>query len=145
MLKGASQAMLQVAELQSKQSDFRPKVFDKNTNKLILIDTGAAISVTPNRNPNAVPDYSKKLHAVNGTSIDTFGTEVVKFRLGERTFTHTMIVASVSSVVLGWDFMVQNRLDLKWTLGGTVYIETPTRQDNSVGAGEGGPPHFEPQ
>ena len=69
MLKGASQAMLQVAELQSKQSDFRPKVFDKNTNKLILIDTGAAISVTPNRNPNAVPDYSKKLHAVNGTRI----------------------------------------------------------------------------
>ena len=125
MLKGASQAMLQVAELQSKQSDFRPKVFDKNTNKLILIDTGAAISVTPNRNPNAVPDYSKKLHAVNGTSIDTFGTEVVKFRLGERTFTHTMIVALVSSVVLGWDFMVQNRLDLKWTLGGQCTLKPP--------------------
>lgn len=82
-----------------------------------LIDTGADLSVLPK---NLYTDHSKNpcfsLSAANGSTIETFGTRILRVNLGlRRYFTHQFILASVNRPILGADFLTKFGLvvDLK--------------------------------
>ena len=100
------------------KKDIRPKAYDKISGAKILIDSGACISVWPRaRFKNAPCDPSRNLVAVNGTQIKTYGSKVIKIQLANVTFNHKFVLSDISSPVLGFDFMVDNRLDLMWKKG----------------------------
>ena len=99
--------------------DIRPKLFDKVSNSWLLIDTGAACSVFPHQwYPESQLDHSKALRAVNGTSIPTFGTKRVEIiTKTKNAYLHDVILAKVDMPVLGWDFIQNFQLDIRWSRG----------------------------
>ena len=107
---------LQVAAAASEAaSDFRPKIKDFISGKLILIDTGAAKSVWPRTDyPGAIKDTHKALKAVNGTFLPTYGTVHRDIKLCKKTFSHPVLLADVQSPILGWDFLLHFKFDLLW-------------------------------
>ena len=64
-----------------REGDFRPRVKDLNTGHYFLIDTGACTSVYQLKYcPDAKLDSSKGLQAVNGSTIQTYGSKVLNIR-----------------------------------------------------------------
>ena len=57
------------------------------------------------------------LQAVNGSTIRSYGSKVIKVRLDCKVFEHTMVIASVPTPILGFDFLAKFKLDLIWTHG----------------------------
>ena len=96
------------------QADVRPRAFDYNSGTWFLLDSGAAISCLPRQPSDIHPDKNRALKAVNGATIDTFGTRTLKLNFGARTYTHTFIVASISEAILGWNFMLDFKLGVSW-------------------------------
>lgn len=72
-----------------------------------LIDTGADVSVIPNRLINKrVKCTNFKLYAANGSVIDTFGEHLLCLNLGlRRPYKWRFIVANVSKPIIGADFL----------------------------------------
>ena len=66
--------------------------------------------------PRSTPDTGRALQAVNGTRIATYGVKNVQLRLG-HTYSHTFIVSDVEEPVLGFNFLMDNQLDLRWKAG----------------------------
>ena len=66
-------------------ADSRPRFFDNLTKTWSLLDSGSCISCIP-KGPNDKMDANFKLRAVNGQCIPTFGSEVVKIRIGRKTY-----------------------------------------------------------
>ena len=63
------------------ESDPRPRLFDLNSGMNILLDSGAAVSIWPQRCfQNTTVDNSKCLQAVNGAKIKTHGSRYLKIR-----------------------------------------------------------------
>ena len=95
--------------------DLRPRVYDHNAKMWLLLDTGAAISCYPRSAfPNAKPDPTRLLQAVNGAKVETYGSRQVKIDLGGRTYTHTFVLASITEPILGFDFVLKFKVDLVW-------------------------------
>ena len=94
--------------------DPRPRVYDANSKAWYLVDSGAAVSILPQKwYTRTTPDRGRALQAVNGTRIATYGVRHAQLRLGHN-YNHTFIVADVDEPVLGVGFLADHRLDLRW-------------------------------
>ena len=99
---------------QTTSEDMRPRATDKK-GVSYLVDTGAAVSCYPvHKVRNPVLDPSVTLRAVNGSTIETYGKQTFRFKLGAMSFTHTLIIARIKQAVLSWDYIQKFHLDLKW-------------------------------
>ena len=96
--------------------DRRPHLVDSKTGVSMLLDTGAAVSVFPRSNSD-IRDQSSHLQAINGTKIDTFGTKIIPVTINNKTFSQKFIVGQVQSPVLGWNFLLDHKLDIRWSNG----------------------------
>ena len=101
--------------------DMRPHVRDKATNRLILLDTGAQVSVFP-PDPGDKIDPSMTLKAVNGTRLKCFGKRKVDVKLGRKKYEIEVIKSEVDTPILGWDFVRFHKLDLVWNEWGDVCL-----------------------
>ena len=96
--------------------DLRPRIYDYNAKLWFLVDSGAACSCFPKSYfPDAQPDPTKILQAVNGAKIATYGQRQIKVDLGGRTYTHTFILSDIQEPICGWDMILAFRLDLVWS------------------------------
>ena len=75
-----------------------------------LVDSGAAVCVTPASAKERRRRPSTTLTAANGSPIRTWGTRNISVHVGKRTFTHTVFLADVTRSILGADFFVANNL-----------------------------------
>ena len=87
------------------------RMFDHESGKHYLVDTGADGSILP---PS---DYDRKhatrgepLTAANGSNIPTFGQRTTTLRLGSRVFRWNFVVADVKRPILGADFLAEFNL-----------------------------------
>ena len=83
-------------------------VTDKSSNLSFLVDTGAAVSILPKSSCTGYKPYQsdRPLHAVNYSSIPTYGEKSVLLDLGlRRAFRWVFIVAAVSFPILGADVL----------------------------------------
>ena len=80
--------------------DIRPKVFDNKQKVWTLLDSGSCVSCVPKK-PEDKIDHNFKLRAVNGGSIATFGTEIVKVRLGRKEYSGGISSKSTPLVLNG--------------------------------------------
>ena len=95
--------------------DLRPKLYDYNSQKWFLLDTGAAVSCYPRSAfPQAKQDPNRLLQAVNGAKVPTYGTQTVKINLGGRTYNHDFVLADLPTAICGWDFILRYHLDIVW-------------------------------
>ena len=96
--------------------DIRPKLFDKISGRYLLVDSGASKSIWPVSDfPQSPPDEFRALRAVNNSTIKTFGSRTIKIQPSKNfAFSHTFILAQVSEVVLGWDWLAAAQLDIAW-------------------------------
>ncbi|XP_078494116.1 uncharacterized protein LOC144749602 [Ciona intestinalis] len=88
-------------------------VWDRTSARRFLVDTGAAVSVSPaSRHHRQRYRGVDALHlaAANGSTIKTYGTQDLVLDLGFRTFKWTCILADVSQPLLGADFLSSNNL-----------------------------------
>ena len=89
---------------------------DLKSNRRILVDTGAEISVIPPTSIQRTSASNKTLLAANGTTIQTFGTTALNINFGMgRNFLWTFEIADVKSPIIGADFLLHFSLsvDLK--------------------------------
>ena len=120
---------------------------DPTSSLNFLIDTGAVVSVLPNRiYGKTIPNHEFTLSAANGTIIHTFGTKLMEVSLGlRRSFKHVFVLASVDRPIIGADFLrdtgllvdlANNRLiDTETTLyaiGNVIKDSTPTPLQCSI-------------
>ena len=61
--------------------DVRPRLVDKKSGVARLIDSGSMITATAKK-PGDMPDNSRRLVAVNGSSIQTYGTREIEVKIG---------------------------------------------------------------
>ena len=87
----------------------KPKLMylaDPLTQLKFLIDSGSEISVMPRSPSDRLDEKAKyKLKSANGTAIRTYGTKVVKIKVGSRYLKWTFVIADVTRPILGIDFM----------------------------------------
>lgn len=87
----------------------RPSVFflaDRNCGIRFLVDTGAEVSVIPASSADRRGPSSCSLHAVNNTTIATYGHRSLSLHLDlRRTFRWIFIIADVKFAILGADFL----------------------------------------
>ena len=85
-------------------------VFDENSGRSFLVDSGADISVFPLSflpSSTGAPPVSRpgqRLHAANGSFIETFGTKTLHLQLQGFKVRHSFRVAKVAQPILGADF-----------------------------------------
>ena len=119
------------------QQDVRPRIKDLISGKLILIDTGASVSVWPVSDfPDAKMDAKVGLKALDGTNMPTFGQRQVKIKLNRKVFVHTFTLARVQSPICGWDYLTTFQLDLLWTSGKCVLFCNKTRSQYNLKMGK---------
>ena len=95
--------------------DACPKVYDKLSKKWLLVNTGAACSVfLRSFNMDAKLDNSRALKAVNRSYIPTFAKTTVTLNLGPRTYKHEVTIAHIDTPILGWDFLLKFKIDVRW-------------------------------
>jgi hypothetical protein len=73
-----------------------------------LVDTGGGVSVFPHRS-SAAPS-GPQLTGANGRSIPSWGSVKKILNFGLRTFICSLILVAVSKLILGVDFLAENRL-----------------------------------
>ena len=85
-------------------------VYDANSNKYFLVDTGSALSVLPPGIAKATRPNNQPLIAANGTPIKSFGTRQIELQLGLQKYTWRFIVAEVTQPIMGADFLRSHSL-----------------------------------
>ena len=80
-------------------------VFDSNTRKYFLVDTGSALSILPPGLAKATRPNHQPLIAANGTPIKSFGTRQIELQLGLQKYSWRFIVAVVTQPIIGGDFL----------------------------------------
>ena len=83
-------------------------VTDKSSNLSFLVDIGVALSILPKSSCTGYKPYQsdRPPHAVNDSSIPTYGEKSALLDLGRRRAFHwVFIVAAVSFPILGADFL----------------------------------------
>lgn len=85
----------------------RLHIFDRTSNCRFLIDTGSDVSIIPaTRRERSKGPTSFRLHAANGTTIQTYESRFVTTDLGlRRRFCWNFLVADVSTAIIGADFL----------------------------------------
>ena len=97
--------------------DFRPKIF--NRTQLALLDTGAMGSIYPKEQyKDAELNTHVTLEAVNKSQFPTFGTRIKQIKIGRKTYTQDVILADISTPILGWDLIKNTDCYLIGTGGG---------------------------
>ena len=107
--------------------DTRPKIFDKQTQAWILLDSGSCVSCLP-KEPGDVIDQNFSLKAVNGDKIQTYGTKTMHIQLNRKQYAIQAIVADVPNRILGWDFFCKFKLGFEWNDYGDLFLT-----DNKAG------------
>ena len=110
--------------------DLRPHVFDAAASQFVLLDSGSQVSAYP---PEPGDQESGTfLKAVNGSRIKCFGFKQITIKIGRKEYHHKVIKANVSSPVLGWDFIRQNKLDFVWNEFGDITIRDKKANINAT-------------
>ena len=85
-------------------------VFDTNSNKYFLVDTGSSLSIVPPRRSDSIHNSSQRLVAANGSPIKSFGTRRMELVLGLQKYTWRFIIADVTQPIIGSDFLRSHSL-----------------------------------
>ena len=104
-------------------------MLDRQSGLSVLLDTGACCSIWPRKKfANVTLDENKKLQAVNGTRINTYGNRVIKIKptKSNLSYWHEVTLADVDQPIFGWSFMTQFKLDLKWDRKGGCFLSDRT-------------------
>lgn len=81
-------------------------VFDKNSHRKFLIDTGAEVSIIPPVATDLLCTASTSvLQAVNGSDIKSYGKRTALITIGHKQYPWDFIIAQVSKPILGSDFL----------------------------------------
>lgn len=130
------QTASEIAAASQDIADSRPRIKDLNSGKLILIDTGASVSVWPKSDfPEAVIDNAVGLKALNGNQMPTYGTRQIKMRFNKKVFVHTMTLSTVKSPILGWDWLSEHQLDILCVNGKCVLFHKPSKAQYTLSLG----------
>ena len=105
----------------SENSDLRPHYFDPVLKQSFLVDSGSQVTALP-PDPGDIEDKSVRLRAVNGTIIKTYGFKEFSLKINRKSYPFKAIKAQVDKPVLGWDFMREHRLDLRWGQWGDLML-----------------------
>ena len=95
------------------ESDIRPHIFDPVLKKFILCDSGSQVSAFP-PDPGDKPVSNHFLKAANGSRMACFGYKDITIKIGQKDYPFKIIKAEVESPIIGWDFMSEHKLDLRW-------------------------------
>ena len=100
-----------IASLSASSTHSPLHVWDRNSGRRYLVDTGAQVSVLP----ASVQDkrsgrHGPNLVAANGSVICTFGTRTVFLFIGAQRFEWDFFLAEVSQPILGADFLRHHAL-----------------------------------
>ena len=93
----------------SRDLDLRPRLLDKSTGELRLVDSGAQISAA-RRLPGDKEDDSIRLVAVNGSRIKTYGTRDIIVKMGRKAYQIPAVICDISQDILGMDFVNKYKL-----------------------------------
>ena len=91
-------------------------VWDRNSGRRFLVDTGVEVSVlTATGLDTRTNEAGPSLKAANGSCIKTYGVRSTKLRFASHQYKWNFVVADVSLPLLGADFLRANSLlvDLK--------------------------------
>ena len=101
----------------SQDKNVRPYMKDPKSERWMLVDTGAVVTVWPKADfPEAKLNDKLCLQAVNRSKIPTFGTRIKDYKIGRKTYRHEVILADVAEPVIGFDFLRKFLLSLIWDL-----------------------------
>ena len=105
-----------LAAAASMERDLRPNIKDKISGRHLLVDTGAAVSVWPQADyPSAPRDITRGLQAVNKSTITSFGETGRELRFDRKIYKTKFIIANIKEPLLGWNFLLEHKLDLIWS------------------------------
>ena len=79
------------AALADEKVDIRPRFFDKNSKKYVLLDTGAQCSCAP-PGPDDKPDPNLAVEAVDGSLMTCYGKKQQSFHNGRKQYHQEMII-----------------------------------------------------
>ena len=113
------------------QNDVRPRFFDNVTKTWTLLDSGSCVSCVP-RGPQDKLDPRVKLRAVNGQSIPTYGTEIIKIRIGRKEYSIEAIKTDFPQRILGWDLFRKYRLGFAWSDSDDLFLTDDKAQIKSL-------------
>ena len=85
-------------------------VFDSNSRRYFLVDTGSALSIVPPNRSDRPRPGNQRLVAANGTPIRSFGTRRMELILGRQKYSWNFIVADVTQPIIGGDFLRSHSL-----------------------------------
>ena len=101
--------------------DIRPHIFDPVLQKFILCDSGSQVSAFP-PDPGDKPVRNHFLKAANGSRMACFGYKNINIKIGQKDYPFKIIKAEVESPIVGWDFMSEHKLDLRWNQDDKITI-----------------------
>ena len=101
--------------------DMRPHLFNAQLGGHLLLDSGSSVSAWPPE-PGDKIDPKTQLKAVNGSRLKCYGFKTVDIKIGRKTYSHQVVIADVSSPVIGWDFVRKYKLDMVWGDDEEIYI-----------------------
>ena len=93
--------------------DIRPRLVDKSSGEVRLLDSGAQISAAA-KGPEDKLDNNIKLVAVNGSRINTYGTRQIEVKIGRKAYSVTAVVCDIAQDILGMDFISKYKLGFEW-------------------------------
>ena len=109
------------------------------------MDSGAAISVYPkSRCPSAKRDKTPGLTAVNKSVIKTYGSKTIKLRFDRKIYHHNMLIADISTPILGWDFIKTHQMDIMWSGGQCVMYSAKSKSQYELTMGKTEVPNLAP-
>ena len=84
-----------------------PKLFEKNSKRYFIVDTGAEISVYPANRVDCLNKSHATLRAANNSFIDTYGFKQLVLHFGvPRPLTWKFQVADVNQPIIGAAFLL---------------------------------------
>ena len=113
-------AMLAKQWSSQRQSDIRPRLFDKGSQIHRLIDTGSMISTTAKKEGDTLNPHLV-LQAVNNSPMPTYGFRNIDVKIGRKTYPIKAVIVDVNQEILGMDFLENFKLGLDW-IGDEYYI-----------------------
>ena len=99
-----------IHHLSSRANSSLLHVFDSNSKKYFLVDTGSELSILPQGLAKATRSNNQPLIAANGTPIKSFGTRQIELKLGLQKYTWRFIIAAVTQPIVGGDFLRSHSL-----------------------------------
>ena len=100
-----------IAALKNKK-DLRPRIFDKETNQWILVDTGSQCSVSKAQLHDVLqPDLL--LEAADGSRLKCYGTKPLNLRLGRKEYHIDTVISNTTDTILGMDFIDKYKLEFR--------------------------------